>query len=323
MSDDNARDVLSGALHQAFFRHRPRVVFGLKLGATLLLLALMMRALDGERLYQAVVRVEWTWLIIGCLASGVFVALRIFKWIVLTRFNGMTVAGVDVTRAMLLALALGIITPGRVGEVIAVAPFSADDKPRAVFAYVYDRVCELCVVLLFSIPAALMLPGWFGLVVSAGILAACLVGMGLMMSTRLRVKMAGIGLLDRFPRLRAGLEASIVAPPAYWALVVVTYVVAYALVVFFMLGAEDIADWRAVFILPVVTLSNLISITIGGLGVREGLAAALSPMVSLTPEVAAAAFFLSFFWTRVVPGMIGLGWSVLHVRTESRRGATN
>ena len=41
-----------------------------------------------------------------------------------------------------------------------------------------------------------------------------------------------------------------------------------------------------------VTLSNLISITIGGLGVRAGLAATTSPSVGLAPEVAAAAFFL-------------------------------
>ena len=49
----------------------------------------------------------------------------------------------------------------------------------------------------------------------------------------------------------------------------------------FIVGIEPIHDWHAVFILAVVTLSNVISITIGGLGVREGLAAALSPSVGL------------------------------------------
>jgi uncharacterized membrane protein YbhN (UPF0104 family) len=71
------------------------------------------------------------------------------------------------------------------------------------------------------------------------------------------------------------------------------------------------------FILPVVTLSNLISITIGGLGVREGLAAALSPSVGLAPEVAAAAFFLSFFSTRLIPGLIGLMWTAVSTKRQA------
>jgi uncharacterized protein YeaO (DUF488 family) len=53
------------------------------------------------------------------------------------------------------------------------------------------------------------------------------------------------------------------------------------LLMYFIVGIEPIHDWHAVFILAVVTLSNVISITIGGLGVREGLAAALSPSVGL------------------------------------------
>ena len=63
-------------------------------------------------------------------------------------------------------------------------------------------------------------------------------------------------------------------------------------------------------LLPPVTLSNLITITIGGLGLREGLAALLAPVGGVAPEVGAAAFFLSFFWTRLVPGLLGLGWTL-------------
>ena len=66
------------------------------------------------------------------------------------------------------------------------------------------------------------------------------------------------------------------------------FLTGYLLLTCFIVGIEPIDNWHAVFILPVVTLSNLISITIGGLGVREGLAAALSPSVGLAPEVAAA-----------------------------------
>ena len=95
------------------------------------------------------------------------------------------------------------------------------------------------------------------------------------------------------------------------------FLTGYLLLMCFIVGIEPIHDWHAVFILPVVTLSNLISITIGGLGVREGLAAALSPSVGLAPEVAAAAFFLSFFSTRLIPELIGLAWTAVSTKRHS------
>ena len=48
------------------------------------------------------------------------------------------------------------------------------------------------------------------------------------------------------------------------------FLTGYLLLTCFIVGIEPIDNWHAVLILPVVTLSNLISITIGGLGVREG-----------------------------------------------------
>ena len=95
------------------------------------------------------------------------------------------------------------------------------------------------------------------------------------------------------------------------------FLTGYLLLMCFIVGIEPIDNWHAVLILPVVTLSNLISITIGGLGVREGLAAALSPSVGLAPEVAAAAFFLSFFSTRLIPGLIGLTWTAMSTKRHA------
>ena len=130
--------------------------------------------------------------------------------------------------------------------------------------------------------------------------------------------------LHKIPKLEAILSAVIVTSPRYWTLSFANFVVAYLLVIFFIVGVEPIGNWQAVFVLPVVTLSNLITITVGGLGVREGLAAAMSPGVGLTPEVTAAAYFLSFFWTRLVPGLVGLSLVALRMDTRSNqlRGRT-
>jgi hypothetical protein len=39
--------------------------------------------------------------------------------------------------------------------------------------------------------------------------------------------------------------------------------------------------------------------------------------VGLAPEVAAAAFFLSFFSTRLIPGIVGLMWTAMSAKRHA------
>jgi uncharacterized membrane protein YbhN (UPF0104 family) len=277
-----------------------------KIGATLILLAVLFWTLDAAKLADAVFRIQPIWMAAGVALCGLFVATRMAKWIVLTRGNNLSASTSMMVRSMLFALALGIVTPGRVGEVVAIFPFPVAERGKALFAYLYDRLGELSMVILFCVPATIVfLPGW-GLLIAVCLLAGTAGAVATMESRRLR-----LWVIRRLPRRtprRLGeiLAAPIRAPARYWLVSGVSYLLAYASVAAFIAGAEPIPSLRALLVLPVVTLSNLVTITVGGLGVREGLAALVSPAAGLTPEVTAGAFFLSFFWTRMVPGLIGL-----------------
>jgi hypothetical protein len=277
------------------------------------------RFLDIEKLYDAIVAVDLHWMLLGCAASVLFVALRIEKWRELTSKNGLHANRLAIVRASLFALALGLVTPVRAGEVAAVAPFGPGATPKAVLTHVYDRICELFAVLALCLPAVLILVGWAGFLLSALLVVVYALGLVAAGTSAWRQRLGRISILQKIPRFEAILRGVIVTSPRYWALSFVSFVSAYVLVIFFIVGVEPIANWQAVFVLPVVTLSNLITITVGGLGVREGLAAALSPQVGLTPEVTAAAFFLSFFWTRLVPGFVGLAWVIMRVEKRSNQ----
>src|SRR6185369_3558461 len=98
-------------------------------------------------------------------------------------------------------------------------------------------------------------------------------GIAVAQSAYWRPKFGGFSLLGKVPKLKALLSAIIVTSPVYWMLSITYFLTGYLLLMCFIVGIEPIHNWHAVLILPVVTLSNLISITIGGLGVREGLAA--------------------------------------------------
>jgi hypothetical protein len=87
-------------------------------------------------------------------------------WRELTRRNGMNASGKDIARTALLGVAVGLITPVRLGELVGVAPFPRSDRGKAILSHGYDRLYELFAVLVFSLPAAFLLLGWTGRVVS-------------------------------------------------------------------------------------------------------------------------------------------------------------
>jgi hypothetical protein len=279
-----------------------------KIAVTLVLVAALLYALDTRKLADAIFRIDPAWTAIGVALCFLFAATRMAKWVILARGNGLYAPVSVMVRSMLFALALGIVTPGRVGELVAIMPLPAGRRSEAVLAYLYDRIGELNTVLLLCVPAALaFLPGW-GLPVALILITGTASVVAAMESRRLR-----LWLVVRLPRWipqRVGeiLGAPIHAPARYWGVCFACYLLTYAAAAAFMVGAKPIGSLRAVLVLPVVTLSNLVTVTIGGLGVREGLAALVSPVAGLTPEITAAAFFLLFFWTRLVPGLAGLAW---------------
>lgn len=284
----------------------------LKIATTVLLLGLVLATLDTARLTRALAAIDPRFLALGIALCLVFTALRIAKWMLMARSNGLHASAALQVRSMLFALALGIITPGRVGEVVAILPFPSEVRSRAVFAYLYDRVGELATVLLFCIPACLsLLPGWSALFTAGlGAIGTAAV-LAILQFRSLRLRLTAFLPARIAPRIREALEAQVQTSFAYWLLSAVTYLVTYAAVGAFIAGCEPVTA-SSFQVLPVVTLSNLLTITIGGLGLREGLAALLAPTVGLTPEAAAAAFFLSFIWTRLVPGLAGIAWMSAH-----------
>ena len=287
----------------------PGKKWAVKVVATVVLLGYLAHTLDTKTLVAAVANISAGAMAIGILVSATFVVSRIFKWRVLTGANGLAAPAGLVFRVMLLSLLLGIVTPARIGETLCVTPFPKEHRARALLLYFYDRLGELCVTLLLGIPGCVLFLGLPGQALALGFATVAVVGVLTMQVRTFRLRFLSLFLLKRFAITRDLLSSNVSVPPAYWLVIALGYLQAYVLVAAFIAGSISVADWRMVLLLPVVTLSNLIPLTIGGLGVREGLAAGLLPLAAVPAQVGAAAFFLSFFFTRLVPGLIGLVWS--------------
>jgi hypothetical protein len=287
---------------------KARLKLVLKLVATCILLGWLLSVLDVEQLVETITRVDGLCLSGGILVSATFALSRVLKWQVLTRENGLFAPHKLMARLMLSSLALGIITPGRVGEVVCVAPFPKESRARAVVLYLMDRFGELAMVLMFAVPGIAIYFQGYGPLAAFGVVLLVIAILIPVQSITARRLLLRVLMLDRIEKVRQLLHSQLRVPQLYWSLCIFSYLQAYALICFFIAGSVDVSDWGMVLLLPFITLSNLISITVGGLGVREGLAAVVLPLADVPAETAAAAFFLSFIFTRVLPGLIGLVW---------------
>ena len=107
----------------------PKAKRYIKIALTIALLGALLLTLDVSRFSAALFRVDAAWMALGVALCFVFVAARMLKWVFLARANGLVAPPLDLVRAMAFALALGIVTPGRVGEVAALAPFRQSSGP--------------------------------------------------------------------------------------------------------------------------------------------------------------------------------------------------
>ena len=109
----------------------------------------------------------------------------------------MNASGKEIARTALLGLAVGLITPVRLGELVGVAPFPRSDRGKAILSHGYDRLYELFAVLVFSLPAAFLLLGWTGRLVSVAIVALYGLGIAVAQSAYWRPKFGGFSLLGK------------------------------------------------------------------------------------------------------------------------------
>ena len=299
---------------------RPTYRWAAKLAATVLLLWTLQAFLDLDRIRAALAAVEWHWGLLGAAIGLIFASLRVMKWQVLARANGLVAPHAKVMRLVFQSLILGILTPGRIGEAMCLAPYPAERRIQGLVLFAFDRATEVAVVLLLAIPACILFAGpWAWLLVPVAV-APALVLFGPGRKLGWLKRLADRTGLDRFKIVQALTGFPVALPISYVVLNVISQLVSYFGVVAFIASLAEITTWLFFPTLPVVTLSNAISVTIGGLGVREGLAALLLPLGGIAPEVAATSFLLSFFFTRVTPGLLGMAWSLmLDLTTQVRR----
>lgn len=280
----------------------------MKLGVSAVLVGLIAWKVGPAALLTAFRRLDPAVLALALVLTVGFVMGRAWKWMILSRSSLPTFTYREALLSLVGGMGLGMITPGRAGEFTRIAFMPPADRARLLGLFAVDRAIDLQTIFLFGVVALPFLgyPSYFALGIAAvGLSVACLYFAprlhGVLSSIashlplqRYSLRMLG-ALEDLQPRrVTLTLLASVAAT-----------LVGYAQFYVLLRPYADLPLAGVVLTFSVMILSNLLPITIGGLGVREALSVLILRRYGVSDAVAVNAAFLSYLTNTVLPGVIG------------------
>jgi uncharacterized protein (TIRG00374 family) len=296
----------------------------LRLIVTVGLLALVCARLDWRVAATAVTRVRPVTLLAALALSLAAYLGRAVRWVHLLRHGGVRIGIADAYRITLVGIFYGLLTPGRVGELGRAWHL---DLPRAhtLPSVIWDRLTDVLLLELLSIPAFLALGSWRGallwtyLAVVAATLALVLaLDSARMLRWLARVAPWAAARLDAWRGGATGMLRSVpFARGMLWGLFF--YAVSFA-GAFLLLSA--LVPGRApalLLVLPVIILLGNLPLTFGGLGLREQVAAMAFGGLGAPASAGPVFSLLWFLIITVTPALIG--FAILHSRWGRVAGA--
>lgn len=273
-----------------------------------LLLALIVYKVGPGKILVSFKNIHPFYFILAILLAPIIVILKAYKWHLLAKTEEPTFSGSQTFKAFLLGLGLSIITPSRVGEIGRVFYLPKGDRLRLTGLVIIDKVFDFLVV------AFLALAGTFyflGLQTTLAILLAALFFIFLFFNPKIflsLLKIAGgwVPFKDKIKNLVLSLE--LLNPRLTFNCLLITLVSFLVMTgqFYFFIRAFEPVNFKAAFLCyPLILLTNLIPLTIGNLGIREGSAAILLGQFGVASQSAVNAAFLLFLADTVVPGLIG------------------
>lgn len=275
---------------------------------TLLLLAAVAYKVHPSRLVEAASSVQVFNLLLAAVLTLAFLALKAWRWYLILRESGINADFKHAFVSLVGGMGLALVTPARLGELVRVAYLPDERKWKIGGLVMIDKAFDVLVLTILSVAGAWALLGaWAGLAFTAVALLGLFVvyhpsSLALVLY-RFSSVMPGRSKLER---IWESLDA--LTPRSATVFIGVT-LLAFA-VVLVQFGII-LSSWHAASIsivsltFPIVILTNVLPVTIGGLGLREAAAALLLAHYGVSSADAALAAFLMFAINTALPGVVG------------------
>lgn len=230
------------------------------------------------------------------------------KWMEIIKHEATGISYSEALTSFLAGLSLGLLTPGRVGEFGKVGFIRQGRLAALAGIALLDRIIDLKVVLALGIVGSAIL---FGVLPAVAVLAATLFCASVVFHAPTRTAILNV-LLAVSPwkdRVREVIEALTAIPPStlircvgYRSLACSIDICQYYLLIN---SFSHIEMLDVLVVYPAVILTNILPLTIGGLGVREGMSVYVLSYYQVPPEAAASASLLLFVINTLLPALVG------------------
>jgi len=285
---------------------KKKLLITAKIIITLLCFGLMFWYIGVDKLIDTFLNASWILLGIAFAMTPVCLFVKTIRWYYLARSVDDSITYKDAVLSYLAGLCLAVITPFATGELARGCYFK--DRAASTGKVFIDKLVDLTVVAIFTLAGILFTVGYIQI---KFISIAALVILITIWFIRKSFSRFCEFLSKRF-KIAAIAKIGVAFAEIETKLLIKIFALAFLFFAMFYFQAFVILNAffnqppiATILFFPLITLSTIIPVTIGGLGIREWAAALLLKQFDIPEAVAVNTFFMHFILINFIPALIG------------------
>jgi len=283
-----------------------KILIAVKIVITVLCFALMFWYIGVGKLIDTFLGASWAMIAVALALTPVCLFVKTIRWFFLARSVDESITYKDAVLSYLAGLCLAVITPFATGELARGCYFK--DRASSTGKVFIDKLVDLTVVAVFTLVGILFTVGYIQIkLVSAAALIIIIAIWFIRKSfSRLCKTISNRTGIESFSRI--GIAFSEINTKLLFNIFLLAflffalfYFQAYVILTAFF----EHPPIATTLFFPLITLSTIIPVTIGGLGIREWAAALLLKQFNIPEAVAVNTFFVHFILINFIPALAG------------------
>lgn len=278
------------------------ILFIIRLFLTIALLVFIFNKVSPNSVWQVLVTANRSYILLAGMLLFPYILLKSYKWYLLIRDLRSKNTFWDIMRLYFRETSL-TLTPSWINKAMTVAKLKGGKLKSRSVGFI-DKISEFWIVIFFVLLGGQKLLTGYNSIYIILALAAILLCL-----YQFRHFNNVITRFVPFEFLRAILRSfTLVSWPLSNIILILSFltILVYSLEAYLLLSAfQPIAVTTILLVFPLILLTNLVPVTIGSLGIREGVAIYLLSQFSVPAGVAVSVSLLLFLFDTVIPGILG------------------
>ncbi len=285
---------------------KKKLLIAAKIVITLLCFGLMFWYIGVDKLIDTFLNASWILLAVALAMTPVCLFVKTIRWYYLARSVDDSITYKDAVLSYLAGLCLAVITPFATGELARGCYFK--DRAASTGKVFIDKLVDLTVVAIFTLAGILFTVGYIQIKFISIAALVILITIWFIRKSFSRFceflsKRFKIAAIAKIGAAFAEIETKLLIK--IFALAFLFFAMFYFQAFVILNAFFNQPPIATILFFPLITLSTIIPVTIGGLGIREWAAALLLKQFDIPEAVAVNTFFMHFILINFIPALIG------------------